>query len=182
MPTCRDIITRALQQATIVPLRGTPTAAEADAGLSALIGMYEGWVSDGMFGRLKDVYKTEDYTAEEGQRIYSTGGTVTLPLTIDSGPDERAPYDLSAISIHDGEWHHWLWDGAWIELTGLTLDSDAPLASRDREGLSSALAAYLAEGFGGSVGPKTELRGARFLNSISLKFGSTQAARETDYF
>ena len=72
--------------------------------------------------------------------------------------------------------------GLVTTVTGLTLDSEAPLASRDWEGLASALADYLVEGFGGSIGPKTELRAARFVSSLSLKFGSTQDASAPSYF
>lgn len=182
MVTTRDIITRALQQAGIVPLGRTPAAKESEAGLFALQGMYEGWVTNGMFGRLKDVYKTEDYTAEVGDRIFADGATITLPDTIEVDGFDAVPHDLGAVSINDGTWRHWIWDGAWTEISGLTLDSTAPLAGRDREGLSSCLAGYLSEGFGTEVGPRTSLRGARFESGLALKFGSTQDATAPDYF
>lgn len=180
MVTCRDIITRALQQARIVPLGRTPSAKETEAGLSALLGMYEGWISGSMFGRLKDVYETSDYDANPGERVFADGFTVTLPLTVED--ETETPRDLAAISVYNGGWVHWLWEGAWINLTALTLDSDAPLAGRDREGLAAALAVYLAEGFGGEVGPQTAKRGARFESSLSLKLGSTQDATAPSYY
>lgn len=180
MVTCRTIITRALQQATIVPLGRDPTSKEAEAGLSALAGMYEGWVSGSMFGRLKDVYQDADYDAEPGERVYADGYTVTLPLTVEN--ETETPRDMAVISVYNGGWVNWLWDGAWVNLSALTLDSEAPLADRDREGLASALAGYLAEGFGGQIGPQTQRRAARFESSLSLKLGSTQDATAPSYF
>lgn len=180
MVTCRDIITRALQQARIVPLGRTPSAKESEAGLSALLGMYEGWISASMFGSLKDVYETGDYDANPGERIHADGFTVTLPTEVKNGTE--TPRDLAAISVYNGGWVHWLWEGTWINLTALALNSEAPLSGRDREGLSSALAAYLAEGFGGEIGPQTAKRGARFESSLSLKLGSTQDATAPSYF
>lgn len=180
MVTCRDIITRALQQAGVVPLGRTPAAKESEAGLSALLGMYEGWVSGSMFGRLKDVYETSDYDANPGERVFADGFTVTLPLTVED--ETGTPRDLAAISVYNGGWVHWLWEGAWINLTTLTLSSEAPLSGRDREGLSAALATYLAEGFGAEVGPQTFKRGARFESGLSLKLGSTQDATAPGYF
>lgn len=180
MVTTRDIITRALQQARIVPLGRDPSSKEAEAGLSALQGMYEGWVSGSMFGRLKDVYETSDYDANPGERIHADGFTVTLPLTVED--ETETPRDLAVISVYNGGWVNWIWDGAWVNLTALTLDDDAPLASRDREGLAAALAGYLAEGFGGEIGPQTARRAARFESSLSLKLGSTQDATAPSYY
>jgi hypothetical protein len=119
---------------------------------------------------------TEDYTANEGERVFADGATITLPDTVDDlqNGGSRVPRDLACISVNDGTWRAWVWTGAWTELTGLTLDSDAPLSERDREGLSSLLATYLAEGFEKQVGQMTMRRGLRFQGSISHKFGSTQ--------
>lgn len=184
MVTCRDIIKRALQQARIVPLGRDPSAKEAEAGLSALQGIYDGWFASGMFGRLKDVDATGAYVAEEGERI-TGAATVTKPTQVDdesSPTGKRPPYELSAI-VNVTAGANWLWtDGAWVNCSGLTLDGIAPLASRDKEGLSSLLAAYLAEGFGQSVGPKTEARGIRFQGNVSHKFGSTQPEPVAEYF
>lgn len=181
MTTCRDIITRALQQAKIVALGRQPTAKEAEAGMSALQGIYDGWVANGMFGRLTDVTTTEDYTAKEGERIFADGATITLPDTI-ADDDDRVPRDLACISVNDGTWRTWVWTGAWTELTGLTLDDDAPLSERDSEGLSALLATYLAEGYDTEVGPITLRRGQMFQGGISHKFGSTQDVIASDYF
>lgn len=184
MATCRDIVKRALQQAGIVALGRDPTAKEAEAGMLALQGIYDGWVASGMFGRLTDVYKSADYTAQPGERVFADDATITLPDTVDDTDvgGSRVPRDLSAISVNDGTWRHWVWTGAWTELTGLSLDDTAPLAERDQEGLAALLASYLAEGFGGQIGPMTSRRASQFQGSISHKFGSTQPASTAEYF
>ena len=170
MATCRDIIKRGLQQARIVPLGRDPTSKEAEAGMLALQGIYDGWATGGMFGRLTDVY------------IFADDATITLPDTVEGDDGTRIPRDLAQISVNDGTWRHWIWTGLWTELTGLTLDSEAPLSERDQEGLSSLLAIYLAEGFGESVGQMTASRGMRFQGGVSHKFGSTQDVVASDYF
>lgn len=182
MPTCRDIITRALQQARIVALGRDPTAKEAEAGMLALQGIYDSWATGGMFGRLTDVYKSDDYTAQPGERVFADNATITLPDTVEGDEGTRVPRDLQQISVNDGVWRHWVWTGVWTELSELTLDSAAPLSERDPEGLSSLLAIYLAEGFGGQVGQMTASRGMRFQGSVSHKFGSTQDVVASDYF
>lgn len=184
MATCRDIVTRALQQAGIVPLGRDPAAKEADAAMLALQGIYDGWFAGGMFGTLKDVDASGAYAANPKERV-TGAATVTKPTQIEDGTSEtgyRPPYELSAIvDVTNGA--NWLWlDGAWVNCTGLTLDDEAPLSSRDREGLSAFLAIYLSEGYGGAVGPRTEARGVRFQGSISHKFGSSQAAPVGEYF
>lgn len=184
MATCRDIITRALQQARIVPLGRQPSDKEAEVGLVALQGIYDGWFANGMFGTLKDVDATGTYEASEGDRV--TGATtVTKPTQVDDGcspTGKRPPYELSAIvDVDAGE--NWLWSsGAWVNCSGLALGDNAPLSERDREGLSSYLAIYLAEGFGQSVGPMTAQRGLKFVGSVSHKFGSTQASQAAEFF
>lgn len=137
-----------------------------------------------MFGTLKDIDTTGAYTANEGERV-TGAASVTKPTQVDAGcsaSGKRPPYELSAIvDVTAGA--NWLWiGGAWVNCAGLTLDDAAPLSTRDQEGLSSLLASYLAEGFGESVGPKTEARGIRFQGSVSHKFGSTQPEPQAEYF
>ena len=184
MATCRDIITRALQQARIIALGRTPSDKEANAGLLALQGIYDGWFVSRMFGELKDVEATGTYEANEGERI-TGASTVTKPTRIAdecSDTDYRPPYELSAIvDVTNGA--NWLWsNGTWVNCSGLALGDNAPLAERDSEGLSSLLAIYLAEGFGQAVGPMTARRGMLFNGSVSGKAGSTQPEQAREFF
>jgi hypothetical protein len=184
MATCRDIVTRALQQAGIVALGREPSAKEAEAGMLALQGLYDGWFASGMFGTLKDIDASGTYEANEGERV-TGASSVTKPTRIAdacSASRYRPPYELSAIvDVTAGA--NWLWiDGAWVNCSGLALGDAAPLSTRDSEGLSSLLASYFAEGFGGSIGPMTARRAAQFQGNVSHKFGSTQAPVEGDFF
>lgn len=180
MPTCRDIITRALR---IGRVTRNPTAREVDEGLNDLQGIYDGWVASGMFGRLTDVYASQDYEAQPGERVYSNGHTITRATSVDGSEGARAPRDLQAISVYGTAWQHYIWTGAWTELTGLTLNDEAPLADRDAEGLASLLAITLTEGFRSEgLTPAFVRRGLRFQGGISHKFGSTQDELPGEFF
>lgn len=184
MTTCRDIITLGLQLGRVIPMGREPKASEAATGLDVLQGMYDGFFANGMFGRLNDVYKDANYTAKEGERIYNDGVTITIPTTITDDGDERAPRDLSAIVvIASGVTTNRVYSqGAWRNCSALTLDSDAPLAERDKAGLAALFAMYFVEAFGGELSPMWKRRALQFQGSLSMKLGSTQPASESTYY
>lgn len=185
MPTCRDIVSRAFQQAGIVAIGRSPSAAEADYAMEALQSLYDQWIEGGMFGRLSDVYTTVNYTAKEGERVIApTAITVTLPTTLDDDYDPRAPYALTAIvTILNGTQTNYMRvKGAWVSVSGLTLDSEAPLAHIDRHGLSAVLGMVLTEAFGVQPGPVLNRMAANFTRALSFKFGSSQPPRQAEYF
>lgn len=184
MTTCRTIITRGLQMARVVGIGRDPRAAESELGLETMQGMYDAMFAGAMFGRLTDVYKSENYTAKEGERIYNDGATITIPTTITDDGDERAPRDLSAIVvIASGLPTNRVYsNGAWRNCSALSLDSDAPFAERDAIGLSALLATDLAGAFGQELPPMWRMRGLQFKGSLSYKLGSTQPEREGVYF
>lgn len=190
MPTCRDIITAALRQARIISPGETPEAEEIDDGLFCLQGMYESWVETGMFGRLADVYKTADYNGLEGEAVTIAGGNVTVASTFaedGSTGTDRAPYDLSCIRVFDRDvstYSTQVYDRfQWVSLTSLTLDAEAPLASRGRDGLAACLAERYVEQFGAGAISTSILRLANnFRMTISLKLGSTRPDRVVEYF
>mgnify|MGYP003659349723 CR=1 FL=1 len=179
MATCQQIISTALRMARIVPLASEPKAKEAEHGLIVLQGIYDDWMGRGMFGRLKDIYTTDDYTAEEGDRIFADGATITLPELMDG---DRVPRDLACVSVDDGDLRHYVWDGEWVELTRLALSSECPLSARDPAGLSSLLAIQLAESFGEQCGPATAAKGLRFQAGLMAKANSTQDRTGAEYF
>jgi hypothetical protein len=190
MATCLDIITLALRQALVLSPGDDPEDGEADDGLTAMQGMFDGWVSNGMFGRLNDVYKTVNYTALEGDRVrYPATATITIPTTYaENGAEgsERAPRDLSLIETYDttnSTRSVQLWDrNGWVELTGLTLTSTAPLGDRDKFGLAAALADHYGEMFGASLPPNIARRAQQFRTSLSYKLGSTRDRATAVYF
>lgn len=187
MPTCRDIITRAMQKARIIASGETAGADEADTGLDELQNLYEQWGSNGMFGRLKDVTTTSDYEAGPNERITVTdAATITIPTTVDRYGEDLPPYDTAFIEIVDapnGTVSRYLYEnGAWVEIGGLDLSAEAPLAGRGRSGLAACLALALAEEFGTQVGPVVARQAATFKTHLSLKLGSDAARAEGVYY
>jgi hypothetical protein len=166
MATVRDIITTAMRRARIIGLGRAPKAAEADDGLVALQGYYDGLFAHGPFSALADVYTTENYTAKENERIVADGATITIPDTLEEGT--RTPKDLSAvIVITDTTQRNYVFSlGRWEACDALTLDSEAPLSKRDKEGLACALAVDLAESYAQAVGPRVMEKASRFNSSL----------------
>lgn len=207
MATCRDTVTLALKKLGVIPAGVTPSAAEAADGLAALQGMLDGWCRDGLFGRLRDVHVTSDYTAREFQRIRVDGGTVTIPDLIDTSTDDddygfrpscdpetpgdddlpdpghRPPRNRAVVITvdpSDESWATWLYEGdlgAWTDVSALTLDSQAPLSRVDADGLASSLALLIADQFGAQPQQATVAKAARFRALLSGRMDSTR--RET---
>lgn len=179
MPTCRDVIKYALWQSGIVASGEDPEAHELELGMAALQSLYDGWLANGMFGRLVDRYEESDVTADEGQRIIAPAGvtieTPDLIYDVAEGVD-RAPRDLAAFeTVIGGARSVFLFDRTgWVALVGLNPNDEAPLASRGAYGLAAALAVsggFLSV-FGGDPKPTTVNLANRFLMSLSLKWGS----------
>lgn len=189
MATCRDIITRALQMATIIPLGVQPSAKESALGMEVLQSLYDGWVAVGMFGTLKDVYTAVDAAALENQRITHPGVTITIPETLGidgQEGDERPVHDLALIEIFNTVTDVrtvQLWDrNAWVVLTGLVLDTDAPLSARGSIGLSAVLAQLLCGAFGVETNRSIETLARTFLTGIMWKRATSQTADTAEYF
>jgi hypothetical protein len=124
------------------------------------------------FGAFTDVYKSTDYTAAEFDRVFSDGATITLPDSVvnDNG-ETTQPNDLAVIGVNDATWRYFIYDGAWVETTGLTLASVAPLSSRDQDGLACLLAVRVCETYGQAVTPVIADRADRFVSSL-MRFGN----------
>lgn len=182
--TCRDIITLGLQLGRVVGVGRTPRASEAATGLEVLQGMYDAMVTGGMFGRLTDIFKSEDYTANEGERVTADNCTITIPDVYTDDGETRAPRDLACVSVvTDGSVTSVVHSGGqWEVMTFLALDDRAPLATRDKVGLAALLALYYVEAFGGELSPMWRTRAMRFQGSLSYKLGSTQPDREGVYY
>lgn len=186
MVTCRDIAAGALQLLGAYGGNEEPSAEDGDTAMLGMQSMYDTWVFSGMFGRLDDVYKTSDYTAKERERITVPNGViVTIPDTVRSNcfyGSLRAPRDLSVIEVFDGSLAVWLFDrNAWVRIDGLTLDSEAPLASRGTRGLQACLAVTLAGDFNMQITPSIARLSGQFKTALSMKLGSTQDPAPVDY-
>lgn len=173
MVTCRDIVIRALRMGGIVAKGDTPDAEELDDAMMALQGLYDGWFTGGMFGRLEDAYAEEDYDAKVGQRVFITSGTVTLPELVD---DEHPPRDLMAIEINDSSGRQaYIWDRQdWVRIDALTVSDTAPLANRGAEGLAACLALSIMEEYGAVPGQVLASKAGAFRTNLRLKYGTQQ--------
>lgn len=188
MKTCREIATSALVKAHQTALGATPAPEEAEAALGALQSIYDEFVSGGAFGRLENVLIDAAYEAGENERITSDGGpfTVTLPTTVDDDVtgDPRSPRDYALVVKADtsAAYLYSAPTAAWQTLTGLTLDSNAPLSERSADGLSCFLAARLAGDFNAEVSAHTIASAGRFLSLITMKADAPRTETATDYF
>ena len=180
MATALDVVTNGLKMAGVLGINDSAEAVEGDLGLDVLQSLYDSWFESGEFGSLADVYVTADTTAEEQQRITAPSGvTITLPSTIGSSGNLRAPCLLSAVqtvingtatsSIHE--------HSGWVGLNNLTLSSTAPLSSFGAAGLAACHAVHWVGLFGGNISPGTKLLADRFVSAF--RTARIRAHRET---
>ncbi len=168
MATCSYIIARALRMARVIAKGDEPTATEEADGMAALLSIYQR-LADTALSTDAVRYETEDYEAEEGERVYSTA-TVTLPDTIDDGT-ARLPADLAAVQYLDentsSAWRTYVSDkGTWVRLDNLTEASDAPFADRNQDGLAALLATEIAHEYGKEVAPAIVMQARRFQSQM----------------
>lgn len=186
MPTCSDIITHALRKVRVYAPGETPADDDMQDGLNELQHLYEQWGSNGMFGRLSDVSTNGNYEAAPNERVTVKGGIVTLPTVVADDGSDYPPFDLAFVEVVDttaSTVTRWLYEGgAWVNLTGLELTSEAPLSSRGRGGLSACLALAYAEEFGASAGPGVARQAAAFKTALSMKFGSDANRTAPEYY
>lgn len=187
MPTCRDIITRALRKVRVYAAGEDPSSDDMTDGLDELQNLYEQWISNGMFGRLEDVLTDDDYETEPNQRVIATGSpTITIPTEIEGDEETTTPFDTAALEVVDVDavtvTRYIYENGAWVEISGLALDDEAPLAGKGRGGLSACLALAYAEEFGAEVGPGVARQAAAFKTGLSLKLGSSAQRTAPEYF
>lgn len=188
MADCSVVITYTMKMTKILASGEEPTADELSDGMVALQGFYDELIGNGTFGRLNDVYVTDDYEAAEFERVIAPSGvTVTFPATLDDlilGGD-RVPRDLSIIeTIVNGTRIVKIWDQtAWVALLGLVDSDTAPLSGRGVWGLAAAFAASgaFAGMFGAEVGPDVQFNAKRFLGALSSKM-TTQDSVPAVYY
>jgi hypothetical protein len=168
MATCTEIIGRALRMARVVAKGDEPTSTESAEAMTALLSIYQRLAHTAL-STDTERYETDDYTAEEGERIYCTG-TVTLPTTIDDG-DTRRPLDLAAIQYQDentaSAWRTYVSDkGTWTRIDNLVEASDAPFADRNQDGLAALLAVEIAHEYGKEPSGATIAQARRFQSQM----------------
>lgn len=188
--TCANIITYAMRQTKVLGSGKNTTAAELSDGMVALQSFYDLMVADGLFGRLTDKYKTDDYEAAEFERVTAPSGvSITFPSTLsdDIEGGSRPPRDLAIIeTIVNGVRVVKIWDRtAWVELTNLASIDEAPLSGRGAWALGAAFAisgTFIAMfGEGADITPSVAALGRRFMGSLSGK-QTTQDGRKVAYY
>jgi hypothetical protein len=134
-------------------MRTLPAEMSADL-LEAHKGMLRGFIGNGMFGPAADVLIEEDYEAGENERVINNSAddvTITLPLTITECGVDRTPEDRAFVIIAGADPLYYIYDADvadWVEIGGLTLDSNAPLSGRFETGLASLLAVHILSEYG----------------------------------
>lgn len=180
MPTNRDIIQGGVWELGARPMGQALSAAEAARGLVVWQSLWREAVDAGQFGRLTEYVAAAAYEAEENQRVYAAGFTITLPTSIEDGCSDtgyRRPRDLAVIQVVDAgqDPEISIYDahlGAWVRIDNLTLDSACPLGARARHGLECAAAARLAGTFKKPV-PDTC---RPYLNNLKAALGQRPSA------
>jgi len=162
---------------------------EAERGRIVLNAMFREYVDNGGFGRLTEYLATDDCEAEEQQRVFAAGFTISLPDEVedaDSG-ETRKPRDLALIqvvddgaapeiSIYDAQL------GEWVRLDSLGLDDECPLSERNRHGLECVLARRLAGTFQKPVPDSTAAYAAGLGSILSNRRSAPRTTTQAEYF
>jgi hypothetical protein len=189
LPTVREIAQGAVLEARARPLGQALSDAEAARCLDVFQSMWREAADKGVFGRLSDYLADDDYEAEEQQRVFAAGFTITLPTEIEDEDtlETRPPRDLAMVQVVDTATapEISLYDAhtaAWVRIDNLTLASECPLGDRYRHGFECALAARVAGSFGKPV-PDTCIPFKNGLGSaLSLRLSAPRVDTQPDYF
>lgn len=187
-PTCQQIITEALEENGARGLGDTPDTHELARGLTRLQSLWNAGVEQGLFGRVAEYYATAAYTAEEGQRVFSGGYTITLPTAIEDEASEtgyRRPRDFAMIqvvnaatdpqiSLYDAH------EAEWKRIDNLTAAGECPFGRRYRHGLVAALATSLSP-LVGQVGDVTASYAASLRSALSLRMSAPRTAADIEF-
>lgn len=152
------------------------------------------------------------YVAGENERIFRNSSAtldITLPelVRVDaycgprSYPEEqpvystdpvssgmRPPRDCAFVAIQDAftaQTVEYLYDGQiklWAPIKGLTLESVAPLAERDADGLKCLLATRISDEFGGTMGDMTVRQAGQFMQALTARYSTSATIGRTEYF
>lgn len=82
---CRQTVNSALRKIGVLAAGREARAVDLDDGFDALKGLYRQLITNGTFGRLRDVIPIADYTAYENERIFRNTEdvvSITLPQTL----------------------------------------------------------------------------------------------------
>lgn len=192
-PTCLDIIVGAVIELGARDaedaMNGGIADWEAERSLSILKAMFREAVDSGLFGRLTEYVATEDYEAEEQQRVFADGFTITLPDEVEDAytGDTRKPRDLAMIQVVDdgADPQVSVYDAhkaAWARLDNLTLSGTCPLAARNRHGLECALARRLSGTFQKPIPESTAGYASGLSSILSNRRSAPRQATHAEFY
>lgn len=196
--TNRDIVRRALRKLGALASGSNPSDAEATDALEILQSQYLNLAQIGALGRIYDVIATADGDAMENTRVRADEGvTVTLPLTYGSQTSLPSQYPLdweltgyccygdwgaraprNQAVVADALGNYWMYKadlGKWVNLSGVTLNSEFPFSEGLANGFAAWLAISLADEYGAQIGAGVQLD-ARNL-SVAITHNYDSAAR-----
>lgn len=180
---CRGIVSGALRKSGVLAAGREARSPDLNDTFEALKGLYRQLVNDGTFGRLSDVVPITNYVAGENQRIFRNTAsveTITFPELVTTDCGDLPPLDLSVIVIVDafseigGTYIYDVPTRKWVNVSDLTLDDEAPLSSRDPEGLKALLATQIIDEYGNQLGAATVRQAAGFQSSLTNRFSNPE--------
>lgn len=180
---CRGIVSGALRKCGVLAAGREARAADLNDTFDALKNLYLQLVNQGSFGRLSDVVPISDYAAGENQRIFRNTEaveTITFPELVTTDDGDLPPLDLSVIVIVDafsqmgGTYLYDVVTRLWTSVSDLTLDSEAPLSSRDAQGLMALLATQIVDEYGNQLGAATIRQAGSFQSSLTSRFSNPE--------
>jgi hypothetical protein len=188
-PTVSDIINGAVVELQARGVGDLPVADESALGLSLFQDLWRDAVELGAFGAVTEVLASADYTASEGERVFSAGFTITLPTTITdcSTGQARRPRDMAMIqgvnagsdpqiSLYDAH------VGAWVRVDGLDFPTACPFGARYRHGLKCALAYRMAASLQRPPAQSTVGYAAGLASVFSRKPSAPRRTVQSEYF
>lgn len=110
------------------------------------------------------------------------------PATNAINLDVRTPRDCAVIAIIDkfsGMEMHFIYDGqrkVWTGISALSLDDEAPLSSRDQQGLMALLASQIIDEYGNQLGATTLRQAATFQSGLTNRFSFADGPVYGEYF
>lgn len=195
-----DVVKGALRKLGVLASGRTPRDTDRDDTFAALQGIYRQLITNGAFGRLRDVVPTTDFTAVGNVRIFRPADaaaiSITLPETVNRQdywcdhriygscwcPDNTVrrdvtpPRDCSVVTISDGltgNTYDFIYDGhtkLWQGIYDMELTDPAPLSFRDPQGLMAYLAWQVADDFSAPVGQSTLKLAQNFQSGLVTRF------------
>jgi hypothetical protein len=210
--SCLTIVNSSLRKLGVLASGREARPVDRDDALQQLRDLYRQLISQGAFGRLRDVIPLVNYTAFGNERIFRNQSAtlqITLPQTVANFPywldrgiygyrnepspsaltaDKTTPRDCSVVSIVDAfipGIFDFIYDGQmklWQGIYDLTITSEAPLSFRDPQGLAAYLAVQMADETSGTLGPSTVRQASSFLTQISSRFSAPSEPIAGVYF